>query len=471
MRKLAISLQDSQAFARLSGDFNPLHVDPVAARRLQFGACVVHGVHVSLAMLEEAARQDLFDEDQIYLKETVLQFDTPLRSGQAFEVAVSKAGDRIEATASVDGRILQRATFVAGAGNRGVVPLDRPFGVAAAEEYTFEQMDSALGTAELALDRVISSELFPALAGGRFSPHQFATMLASTRIVGMQRPGLHSVFTGLKLIFDSAGEAEGALRWRISKTDRRFHLVTISLEGAAGGDISAIVRSAPMQQATYRDIKRQTRDGARRGKRALVIGGSRGIGEAAAKILAASGADVTITYAAGNVDAKRVCDEIVVGGGSCRAVQLDVREAIPADFVTSPDQIFYFASPAINVSPNAVWRSELFAQYSEFYIEGFSRVVDWAIQTRPGGAKGLFVYYPSTVFLDAPIRGSGEYCAAKAAGEAMAAVWRISRPGLSIVCPRLPRLLTDQTAAIRSASIPTADEYMLKALAELEERT
>ncbi|HNC74922.1 MAG TPA: MaoC/PaaZ C-terminal domain-containing protein, partial [Elusimicrobiota bacterium] len=33
------------AFARLSGDANPLHVDPAAARRLLFGRAVVHGVH------------------------------------------------------------------------------------------------------------------------------------------------------------------------------------------------------------------------------------------------------------------------------------------------------------------------------------------------------------------------------------------------------------------------------------------
>ena len=32
-------------FARLSGDFNPPHVDPVAARRSPFGTNLVHGVH------------------------------------------------------------------------------------------------------------------------------------------------------------------------------------------------------------------------------------------------------------------------------------------------------------------------------------------------------------------------------------------------------------------------------------------
>ncbi len=471
MCKLAISLPDSQAFARLSGDFNPLHVDPVAARRLQFGSCVVHGVHVSLAMLQEAVRGGLFGDAPFSLSEASLLFDAPLRSGQEFEVSISKADGRVEAIASVGGRILQRATFVAGANDRRGAPADHAFTMSAAGEYTFEQMDSAAGTAQLALDRKLATELLPELSADRFSPEQFATMLAATRIVGMQRPGLHSVFTELKLMFGSTDGAGASLEWRVVKADRRFNLVTMALSGAATGVIAAIVRSSPMQQASYLDIKAQTREGVRSGQRVLVVGGSRGIGEAAAKILAASGADVTITYAAGSDDAVRVCGEIVAGGGSCRAVHLDVRDALSSDFAPPPDQVFYFASPTIVVSPDANWRSELFAQYVAFYVDGFARVVDWAIQSRPGGARDLFVYYPSTGFLDAPIRGSAEYCAAKAAGEAMAAAWRVSRPGLRIVCSRLPRLLTDQTAAIRSASIPTASEYMLKALAELEEPT
>src|SRR5262245_34966944 len=37
--------KDQTRFARLSGDFNPMHIDPLAARRTQAGATVVHGIH------------------------------------------------------------------------------------------------------------------------------------------------------------------------------------------------------------------------------------------------------------------------------------------------------------------------------------------------------------------------------------------------------------------------------------------
>src|SRR6516164_8643231 len=46
---------DQQRFATLTGDFNPVHMDPVAARRTQAGAPVVHGVHAFLWMIDSIA--------------------------------------------------------------------------------------------------------------------------------------------------------------------------------------------------------------------------------------------------------------------------------------------------------------------------------------------------------------------------------------------------------------------------------
>ena len=51
------TLEDQFAFAALSGDSNPLHLDPVAARRTMIGAVVVHGVHLLLWGLDRLAAQ------------------------------------------------------------------------------------------------------------------------------------------------------------------------------------------------------------------------------------------------------------------------------------------------------------------------------------------------------------------------------------------------------------------------------
>ncbi len=47
---------DQLAFARLSGDTNPIHLDPIAARRTVAGQCIVHGMHSLLWALNALAR-------------------------------------------------------------------------------------------------------------------------------------------------------------------------------------------------------------------------------------------------------------------------------------------------------------------------------------------------------------------------------------------------------------------------------
>ena len=46
---------DQAFFAALSGDFNPIHMDPQVARRTQAGAAVVHGMHAVLWSLDRLA--------------------------------------------------------------------------------------------------------------------------------------------------------------------------------------------------------------------------------------------------------------------------------------------------------------------------------------------------------------------------------------------------------------------------------
>ena len=60
------------------------------------------------------------------------------------------------------------------------------------------------------------------------------------------------------------------------------------------------------------------------GEIALVTGGSRGIGRAAAMALAKEGAEVIINYVSNEAKAKETCNEIAAMGGKASAVKFDV---------------------------------------------------------------------------------------------------------------------------------------------------
>lgn len=447
------SLADLAAFAELSGDYNPLHTDPVVARRTQLGECVAHGIFVLMWALDCAQRE--LGAGRQWVK-VAAKFLRPIRAGAVVALACKeKDTGEISLVVSEAGRVLCQMELVwSGAGNRadatGVAG-----GIPVREKPAQLNLDDAMkagGTLELFWDVKRGAALFPALAASQ-KASMLAALLATTRVVGMKVPGEHSVFIQLDFNFTPHAEAKEMFTYRVAEYRKSSQRLGITVAGTAGhGTLWALVRPPPVVQPGMAAIKQSVSPNRFAGRKVIVIGGSRGLGEIAAKALAAGGAEVVLTYRLGSEDANRVVADIVANGGKAGALQLDTAasgwesslSAHCADF----DHLCYFATPPIVEGDGGTLNEPLFDKFNSVYVAGLVSVAQW-LTKNTGGKFALF--NASTVAVENPPLRNLEYAAAKAAGEACCRWLAAANPRARIHVARFPRLNTDQTASFLSA--------------------
>lgn len=465
-RRFAISFQESLRFAAASGDFNPLHVDPLAARRTQFGGTVVHGIHAMLRALEAIAGDRLIDAEPATLAAT---FNNPVRTGETVCTRWSEDSGKIRIIAEAEGRhafsIGLKLTANTGSARAGSPPAERP-GLAVPKALEFPP-SGARGEVPLVVDPSLLRDLFPLIGG--YPVWWIADLLASTRLVGMECPGLHSIYSGFKLQrMTSAVARNPTLRYEVGELDDRFRKVSLRVNGAHfEGTLDTFFRPEPVRQPRLEEVVPAVQPGEFRSQRALVVGGSRGLGETVAKILIAGGADVTITYARGENEASAIVREAGSFGGTCRALRLDVtdEQAVLGDGGYTDG--YYFASPHIERNMTGRWNKAAYERFSNVYVHAFARLVEATAETAQGREPMRWLY-PSTAYLDTREPGFAEYCVAKAAGEEMAA--HLARKHRATIrTPRLPRMQTDQTGALLGLRMEPAVPVLARAIRSLRE--
>ena len=458
--------RDLEAFARVSGDHNPIHVDAVAARRLLFGGAITHGVYALLWVLDEVAGQR---DGEARVASLRARFQKPIPVDAPVEMVVARSSsDAVSVRLELSGARVAtvKVGFAAGRPDGPDVPDGCPPAGAPAV-LSIDQAVGAAGSVDLRLDRALLQELFPRVLEV-LAPAQAAALLASTRVVGMECPGEHSIYAELDCEFASA-EVAAPMTYSVVDHDPRFARVGMELEAAGvRGRATAFFRPPPQAQLAL-DRVDGVADDEFAGQRALVVGGSRGLGEVVAKALAAGGASIAVTYFHGEQDAGKLVGEIASRGREAASLRWnvlddppDLRSALPPGW--TPTHMYYLASPHIGSSSG--FSDELFSKFCDYYVAGFVKTVDAVLSL---DVDRLDVLYPSSVFVDDEPAGMAEYVAAKRAGEAACEDLSRQHANLRVITPRLPRMATDQTQSMLGEESPDPLPTMLGELRRLRD--
>jgi hypothetical protein len=467
MGKKTFGESDQAAFAMFSQDRNPLHMDPVKARRFLSGAQVVHGINLLLTGLNilVAGNRQL-----TAISRVICEFKVAVNLDEEVTyILQERTADRIVIHACLESTVCTKITVFLGEACSVAPPSSsgrQTLEVGGlAEPLNLSEQECGRFSSNLTWDSrtaVHADLLYPALSSV-YSANFCQAFATLSYIVGMVCPGLNSMFLSLDVKIAEDWRVARQLSFQVVKFEDRIKLIDMQIDdGPLLGVIKAFRRPEPVRQAGLDEVMALVGEDEFRFMDSYVIGGSRGLGELMGKIVAAGGSKVTLGYAVGKEDAERVRDEINTRfPGVCDIEWFDVgRLDDRAATLAVKDAVFYFPTPVISKKINTVFNQNVFQKFLEFYVYAFATL---CYQIEALATKKVRIFYPSTMFVADRPNGMTEYAMSKAAAELMIADMNRTLTHVKIHVVRLPRLKSDQTNSIFQVKTEPSIDYLLSA--------
>jgi hypothetical protein len=467
------SLSDQLQFAAASGDHNPMHVDPVASRRTQAGAPVVHGIHLLLWSLNAFAAKRVGAPP---LRRLRAEFKRLVYLDETASVRISESDER-RARLSVITADGVKSEFTLEFGTPEKIAPSWPATLSGTLPHSttpmvpdLAQISGMKGRLPLNFSAKDAADFFPH-ATTWMGQRSIAALAATSHLVGMICPGLHSIYSDLALEFCVPVELiANDLAFCVTKVNPRFGLVVEEVVSAGfSATVRAFLRQPPVSQPSMQSLAGLVAPDEFAGTFSLIVGGSRGLGELTAKLIASGGGRIAITWQSGRDDAERIATEIRHAGGQCETLRYDAREDAASQLAAladTPGHVYYFATSIISRARAAIYAPKRLAEFLSIYVDGF-----WLLtQALRARKPAISLFYPSTVFVDERSPGLTEYAMAKAAGETLCADINTELSPTHVTVKRLPRMPTDQTASLIALDYENPLHVLLPIVREVQAR-
>ena len=437
-----LNLSDAKAFADLSGDFNPMHLEEQYSRRLIYGEPVAHGINVILKILENRFH-DL--DEKISINHLIIKFLEPVYYNKIYTCFVFKVGEKENIILKYNQKkiIDISISYAFNSKFKYINLTNNIFQKIIPNSSSIDNAYNYCDSIDYKVDTTLFKLIYPIIYN--CISFKFINFLISTSyIVGMRMPGLNSIYSQIELnLINDDNSKINKISINLHKIYKSVNLIKLDISDSSYlARINCFFRPPPINQPKIKDLTNLVSKDEFKSQNALIIGGSRGLGELTAKILALGSGKVTITYSSGIIEATRIKDEIYDFNKSNLSIKkLNVHDEIYDSFLDNFTHIYYFATPKIKQSDSKIFDQKLYLNYYNYYIFSFNRILESFSKKHK-----CKIFYPSTIFIEQEDSFFREYVKAKIDGEKL--IENFDKKNIKIFKPRLPKLETDQTASL-----------------------
>jgi NAD(P)-dependent dehydrogenase (short-subunit alcohol dehydrogenase family) len=458
--------EDLALFSAASHDRNPLHVSDKYARSTPYGRPVVFGVLGALAALGH-----LPNRTDLSLGRVALEFRNPMTVGVSYRIEVSETNTCQSLAKIYDAeRLMMKATFT-------FLPAQPCTASRHISEHSLAMEPADLNKDDFRVGSQVTGTYGPStsefnrlvarwrLSGKGATPLQIVAMMWASFAVGMELPGKRAIFWRLLLDFKpDDGHDNGPFSYSVfvKDFDERVDLLHTTGELScayhlfAAAEMWAFVRrDSPLSSIS--EIKSLLAPSEQlKGKVALVIGGSRGLGAAISQALALQGCSVLLNYYQCKAEAEQVrasvediSDRIELVQGDATDIQWceELRRHILAEY-KNLDLLVCNASPSIGsisfMPANLVRFQEFISQSIALVSVPMSAFLGLLSERSGWNIVISSAVVSSTLLRDIPAEWP-HYVTAKFAVEGLAHWAAMHHPRTHHLVVRPAKLWTDQT--------------------------
>lgn len=453
------NIEDQNWFSKISGDYNPIHLDDLYARKSMFGEIIVHGIHLVIWSLDEFSK---CCKSSCSIIRIDCNFKKPVKLNQkvVFEITFYEAM-KCKISLLVDNVLVTKINIQYQSES---TEFDNIYLNENPEKEDIYDGDFTLDKNTLQL-KYLNTDIFRSYPNLNkvISANQVLNFLTTTKIVGMKCPGLNSIYSGFNFKLNNKYNPTH-LTYSIEKRSLKYHKFDLNIESESIiGKIIAFDRPKLNNLFSYIDATKLVDFGNFSNQRALIIGGSRGVGAISSKLLIAGGAKVLFTYNQGLKEANELCSEI--NSPNLISIQYDINN-INNDATNSikefaPTHIYYFVTPFIFSANKGAFDIKLFQKFSNYYLRGLYEIISIFEKN-----EELKLYYPSSIAIEELLDNMIEYACSKIASELLCDHLEKLYPYLRVYKPRLPRLETEQTLSLIKLNNAKTENIILDSLQE-----